>query len=225
MQAMVEAATGTDVPAGRRTWPSWRERFPLTAQIGRYMLVGTAATALNAVLFYTLRTWWEPVAATLVPLVLSTAFSTEAHRRYTFEAPAVRGWRVLLQSVGTVAFYASYSAVVLVVLHVLVAEPTPLHETLAIATASVLGGVSRFLLLRYWVFVPASALPIRTWGGTVTAMAGIPRTTVRRSALAVVAGAALLLSSAGACGDGGDGDDEDGGAPGVTQQDDDGDDD
>jgi hypothetical protein len=48
---------------------------------------------------------------------------------------------------------------VLAVLHALVAQPTPLHETLSIAGASVFGGVTRFLLLRSWVFTPRPAPP------------------------------------------------------------------
>lgn len=148
------SATGADVPAVAGPRPRLRARHPVLAQIARYSVVGGAATALNAVLFYVLRTWWEPVGASAVSLVLSTGFSTEAHRRFTFGVAGARRWRVHLQSAGTVAFYACYSAVVLVVLHLVVPAPTPLHETLAIAAASVLGGVTRFLLLRYWAFAP-----------------------------------------------------------------------
>ncbi|MGQ0574429.1 MAG: GtrA family protein [Pseudonocardia sp.] len=198
-----------------------RDASSVLPQAARFLLVGAAATALNAVLFYTLRTWWGPVPASAVSLVLSTAFSTEAHRRFTFGATPGRRWRVYAQSVGTIVFYAGYSAAVITGLHAVLAAPTPLHETLAVAAASVLGGASRFLLLRWWVFVPGSEVPNGAWYGTVTAM-----TRLRRSVLAVLAGAAVLLTSAGACGSGGDdGDDDEGGGPGVTQQDDgDGDD-
>lgn len=219
MQAVAVAVPDAESPVVDGAPRPWRSRHPLLAQILRYMVVGGASTALNAVLFYLMRTWWEPVPASLVSLAMSTAVSTEANRRFTFGAINARRWRIHLQSAGTVAFYACYSVVVLVVLHVLVAAPTPLHETLAIAGASVLGGASRFLLLRYWVFVPVSTLSIRTWAGTVEAIARIPHRTLRRSVLAVLAGMSLLLSSAGACG--GDDDDDAGGVPGVSQQDED----
>jgi putative flippase GtrA len=140
---------------------------PVSAQVLRFVLVGVGSTALNAVLFYGLRTWWEPVPASAVSLVLSTAFSTEAHRRFTFTAPDVRRWRVHAQSVGTIVFYAWYSAAVLAVLHVLVAEPTPMHETLSIAGASAFGGVTRFLLLRSWAFAPGPDGPSRVWAGVL----------------------------------------------------------
>lgn len=138
--------------AGAVSCHRWLDRA-LLAQIGRYIVVGALATAANAVLFYGLRTWWPPMPASLASLVLSTAFSTEANRRFTFGGSGMRRWRVYVQGVGTVVFYAGYSAVVLAILAAMFAAPTRLHETLAIAAASVLGGTSRFLLLRHWVFV------------------------------------------------------------------------
>ncbi|MGD9526013.1 GtrA family protein [Pseudonocardia sp.] len=140
-----------------RTLPT--ERLPpALRQVVRYAVVGGASTALNAVLFYLLRAWWDPAPAAALSLVLSTAYSTEAHRRYTFGAPVVHRWRLHLQSLGTIAFYAWYSAVVLALLHVVVAEPTRLQETLSIATTSLLGGMGRFLLLRSWVFAPTAPI-------------------------------------------------------------------
>lgn len=191
MQVVAVAARGAP-PGGR----------PVLAQAVRFVLVGVASTALNAMLFFALRTWWDPVPASAVSLVLSTAFSTEAHRRFTFTTPDARRWRVHAQSAGTVLFYAWYSVAVLAVLHALVAEPTPLHETLSIAGASVFGGVTRFLLLRSWVFAPRPEGPGRVWAGAVDAV-----NRVRRRVLAVLAGGALLIGAAGACGGGGDGED------------------
>ncbi|MGE3287397.1 MAG: GtrA family protein, partial [Pseudonocardia sp.] len=147
-------------PNGRRPVRiAGRDLPPTLAQIVRYVLVGGASTLLNAVLFYVLRAWWDPVPASAVSLVLSTAYSTEAHRRYTFGVVGerVRSWRVHLQSVGTVVFYAWYGVAVLAMLHLVVAAPTRLQETASIAAASVLGGITRFLLLRSWVFTPRSA--------------------------------------------------------------------
>lgn len=193
--------------------PGTPARPTVLGQAARFVLVGGVSTGLNALLFLALRAHLDAVPASAVSLVLSTAFSTEAHRRFTFGATGARSWRLHAQSVGTVVFYAWYSATVLVILHALVAGPTPLQESLSIAAASVLGGLSRFLLLRAWVFVPRSEVPSRAWAGTVGLVHRL-----RRSALAVLTGAALLLSAAGSCGGGEE--DEDGGVPGVTQQDD-----
>jgi len=214
-------ATGIGGPAAAGEQTRLPSRTTVAAEIGRYLLVGALATALSAGLFYLLRTSWAPLPSSLLAVAASTVVSTEANRRFTFAAAGVRTWRMHVQGAGTVVFYVSYGAAVLTVLPALVTDPTPLQETYALAAASVLGGASRFLLLRNWVFAPSApgpTLPSRPRAGTVRAMT---RSTVRRFVLTLLAGTAVLFSTAGACG-GGDGDDDDGGgAPGMTQQDDD----
>ena len=136
--------------------PSWRARVrlrhPLLVQLARYAVVGGLGTLVNALVFLVLRTWLDSVPANLVALVVSTAVSTEANRRFTFGGAAVRRWRANVQNGGTVLFYACYSSAVLLLLGWLVDSPTPVQETLVVAGASVLGGICRFLVLRYWVF-------------------------------------------------------------------------
>lgn len=192
MQVMTSDPSVPGVPVTGGSPRAWLSRS-LLAQLGRYIVVGALATAANAVLFFGLRTWWPPVPASLASLVLSTAFSTEANRRFTFAGSGMRLWRVYLQGVGTVVFYAGYSAVVLVVLAAMFAAPTRLHETLAIAAASVLGGTSRFLLLRHWVFVPEPA---------VTPAVRRPAERIAPSPVVVLAvvALALLLGCAGVVG-------------------------
>jgi putative flippase GtrA len=136
---------------------SWRARLrqahPVATQLARYAVVGALGTAANAVVFLILRTWWEAIEANLVALVLSTLLSTEVNRRFTFQATAsAHRWRTYVQNGGTVVFYACYSSTVLVVLGSVVEDPSPWLESVAVATASLLGGTARFLLLRYWVF-------------------------------------------------------------------------
>ncbi|MGH3615448.1 MAG: GtrA family protein [Pseudonocardia sp.] len=144
---------------------------PLYAQIARYVLVGAASTALSATLFYLLRTWWPPLPSSLLAVALSTVYSTEANRTFTFAD--ARWWRVYVQGLGTFAFYASYGAVVLSVLPALVTAPTPVQETIALSAASVLGGTSRYLLLRCWVFA-RSEPPMRPRAGAMaTSDAGV----------------------------------------------------
>ena len=136
--------------------PSRRARFrmrhPLFVQLARYALVGGLGTSVNALVFLVLRTWLDSVPANLVALVVSTAVSTEANRRFTFGGAAVRRFREGVQNTGTVLFYAFYSSAVLLLLGLVVDSPSPVQETLAVAAASVLGGLGRFLVLRYWVF-------------------------------------------------------------------------
>jgi putative flippase GtrA len=131
---------------------SLRLRHPRLVQVARYAVVGGLGTAVNAAVFLVLRTWWDTLPANLAALVVSTLVSTEANRRFTFGGVALHRWRAYVQSGGTVMFYAFYSSAVLLVLGLAVSEPTPLQETSVVASASVLGGLGRFLVLRYWVF-------------------------------------------------------------------------
>jgi len=121
-------------------------------QLVRYGVVGVLGTAVSALLYLLFRVWWDAVPANLAALVLSTVASTEANRRFTFRGvPTDRG-REYLQNAATVAFYAVYSSAVLLLLDALVDDPTALQESVAVAAASVLGGLARFALLRNWVF-------------------------------------------------------------------------
>jgi putative flippase GtrA len=121
-------------------------------QLARYVVVGVLGTATSALLYLVFRVWWDAVPANLAALVLSTVLSTEANRRFTFADAQVDRVREYVQNAGTVAFYAVYGSAVLLLLDQLMSDPTALQESLAVAAASVLGGLARFLLLRNWVF-------------------------------------------------------------------------
>ena len=69
-----------------------RPRATLPHQLLRFAVVGCLGTAVSALLYLVFRTWWDAVAANLAALALSTVVSTEAHRRFTFDAaPVARG--------------------------------------------------------------------------------------------------------------------------------------
>jgi putative flippase GtrA len=144
---VVERAVAPVGPPGSRLL----RRHPLRVQLAHYVVVGGLATAVNAAVFLLLRTGLDTVPANLVALLVSTAVSTEANHRFTFGG-AVHRWRARVQVGGTVAFYAFYSSAVLLLLEALFEDPSPVQESLAVAVASVLAGIARFLLLRYWVF-------------------------------------------------------------------------
>jgi putative flippase GtrA len=141
--------------------PAWlRLRHPLLLQVARYVMVGGLGTAVSAAAFLLLRiAGLEAVPANLVALLVSTAVSTEANRRFTFGGTAVHRWRVRVQIGGTVLFYAFYGSAVLLLLGLVVDAPTPVEETVTLAAASVLGGACRFLVLRYWVFGTRHLVP------------------------------------------------------------------
>lgn len=132
-----------------------RTRLPTAVQLVRYALVGGAATALNAASFLLLRTILDTFTANLVALIVTTAASTEATRRFAFGGARAHRLREWVQDAGTVAFYACYTSVVLVTLHALVDAPSPGQEAAAVAVASLAGGLLRYAVLRFWVFETA----------------------------------------------------------------------
>jgi len=154
--ALTASAIGLPTPRRPRLHPA-------LVQLGRYALVGGVGTGLNVVLFLVARTWLSAVPANVVAIVLSTLVTTEANRRFTFQAGHGRRWRTILQNVGTMVFYAFYGSAVLLLLHAVVESPTALMESIAVAAASVLGGLARFSVMRLWEFAPAArpeALPV-----------------------------------------------------------------
>ncbi|NMH76962.1 GtrA family protein [Pseudonocardia xinjiangensis] len=154
--AALHVGVPPDELPGRWRPSAVRERYPLLVQVLRYAVVGGLGTLVNAAIFLLLRTWWDTVPANLTALVLSTVVSTEANRRFTFGGVEVHRLRSHVQSGGTVLFYAFYSSAVLMLLAEVIDSPIAWEQTLAVAVASVLGGLGRFLVLRYWVFGPDS---------------------------------------------------------------------
>jgi len=148
-------ATVVGLPTPRRP-----RLHPALVQLGRYALVGGVGTGLNVVLFLVARTWLSAVPANVVAIVLSTLVTTEANRRFTFQAGHGRRWRTILQNVGTMAFYAFYGSAVLMLLGAVVDNPSAVIESGAVAAASVLGGAARFSVMRLWEFAPAAGLPV-----------------------------------------------------------------
>lgn len=142
-------------PEGRTDW--WSRARPMAVQLARYAVIGGSSTALNAGLFLLLRPFLDAVPANLVALTVTTAVSTEANRRFAFGGARAHRLREWVQDVGTVLFYAGYSSGVLLVLHLVDPGATPGQEAAALAIASVAGGLTRYLVLRYWVFETCAA--------------------------------------------------------------------
>jgi putative flippase GtrA len=129
----------------------------LLRQSGWYVAAGAGATAVTAGLFLLLREPLGPFAANLTAIVITTVANTEFHRRVTFHAPHSPRRRQAAAVGVTVMFYASYSSTALFLLHLLVDSPTAAQQTTAIVSATLLGGIARFALLRVWVFSPQPA--------------------------------------------------------------------
>ncbi|WP_020666721.1 GtrA family protein [Amycolatopsis nigrescens] len=117
-----------------------------------YVLAGAITTGLQSALFLLAQPAFGSFAANLASIAVTTVANTEFHRRVTFADTPSRPARRHLQSVLTFLFYAGYGSVVLASLHVLDPGYSATEEATVLAAASVLGGVARFVLLRWWVF-------------------------------------------------------------------------
>ncbi|MFN8098923.1 MAG: GtrA family protein [Dermatophilaceae bacterium] len=126
----------------------------MSRQLLRFAVVGGASTLLHLALFAGFRSAGMPSAqaANILALVLATLANTTANRRWTFGVRS--GSQVRHQAQGFVLLGVSWvvTAGSLALVHALVPHPGTLAETGALAIATVLGAVVRYLLMRGWMF-------------------------------------------------------------------------
>jgi putative flippase GtrA len=145
--AVVAAQRATFSPS----LPAARRR--LLRQIVHFLVIGVGCTVVTAVLYLVLHTWLSTTWANLLAFAATTVISSVANRKITFsEAQAVSRLRLHAQSGLVFLFYATSTTVALDVLDLVVAQPTPVEQAVAVWVVSMLGGTARFLLLRVWVF-------------------------------------------------------------------------
>ncbi|MEC3973665.1 GtrA family protein [Amycolatopsis sp. H20-H5] len=121
-----------------------------------YLVAGGVTTGLQAGLFLLLRPEFGSQIANLVAIALTTVGNTEFHRRVTFADRSSQAGKRHLQDLLTFLFYAAYGSIVLASLEALVDEPSALLETGTLLAASFVGGIARFVVLRWWVFARAA---------------------------------------------------------------------
>jgi putative flippase GtrA len=92
------------------------------------------------------------VVANLVALVITTLFSTEANRRFTFIKVPSSSTRVHFQGLLVFAGYYALTSAALLVLHAHVTRPSTVLELTVLLSAYLVGTAGRFFLLRAWVF-------------------------------------------------------------------------
>jgi putative flippase GtrA len=130
----------------------------LLRQLVRFAVVGVGSTLAYLLLFLVLRGGLGAQGANLVALLVTAVANTAANRRFTFgvrgrhgagkhqfEGLMVFGLGLALTS-GSLALLNSTT------------NPSQVAEIAAVVTANLLATVLRFLLLRNWVFRPASTL-------------------------------------------------------------------
>jgi putative flippase GtrA len=127
-------------------------RLDVTHPAVWYVVAGAVTTGLQELIFLAARPLIPSVAANIVAIAVTTLANTEFHRRVTFAHMRFSAVKLHLQSLGTFAFYAGYGSVVLVLLQALVHSPSATLEAVVLAVTSTVGGVLRFVVLRWWVF-------------------------------------------------------------------------
>ncbi|MEU6716318.1 bifunctional glycosyltransferase family 2/GtrA family protein [Nonomuraea sp. NPDC046802] len=129
-----------------------RARSRITWEVGCFAAIGVLSTAGQALLYWLLRTWWPPVLANLVSLLVLTVLNTEANRRLTFRWSGTRAGRAHLGA--GVLFLIGYVVTSAAVLLFRQSQPeaSAAAETLVLIVSSVLVTAVRFMVLRLAVF-------------------------------------------------------------------------
>ncbi|MCZ7528684.1 MAG: bifunctional glycosyltransferase family 2/GtrA family protein [Acidimicrobiia bacterium] len=136
--------------------PSPRARSArLHHQLLRFAGVGLLCTAGYLALYALLRGWWGPQAANAGSLVVMTVVNTSLNRWFTF---GVSGTRRLLrdhaEAAAVFVLALALSAAALVATDAVWPDPPRLAELAALLGANVVATLTRFALLRSWVFDP-----------------------------------------------------------------------
>jgi glycosyltransferase involved in cell wall biosynthesis len=133
-------------------------RLAAASRVLRFVAIGVVSTLAYALLFLALRELVAAGAANALALAATAVANTAANRRLTF---GVRGRAGLARQhlLGILVFVLALALTsgALAVLHGLVARPSHLLEALVLVAASVGATLSRYVLLRWWIF--ADALP------------------------------------------------------------------
>jgi glycosyltransferase involved in cell wall biosynthesis len=128
-------------------------RLAADSQVARFVAIGVVSTVAYALLFIVLRGWLAAGAANAVALATTAVGNTAANRRLTF---GVRGRDGLVRQhvLGGLVFLLALALTsgALAVLHDVVARPSRLLEAVVLVVASTAATLSRYVLLRWWVF-------------------------------------------------------------------------
>ena len=126
----------------------------LRAQIGRFAAVGVASTCLHLGLFAALHLSSSSQSANLIALVIATVANTALNRRWTFQVTGGGTWRQHGQAL--VVFLLTWSATSggLALLDLVWPTAGTPVTVLALAAATGVSTVVRFLAMRSWIFAP-----------------------------------------------------------------------
>jgi putative flippase GtrA len=123
-------------------------------QLLSFAAIGLVSTALTAGLYALLRGSMAPLTANLVALTVMTLLNTEANRRLTFLGSGASAATARVHAQGLVVFglYYAFTSGALLLLDALAPGAGRMVEVAVLITASAVGTLGRFVVLRHWVF-------------------------------------------------------------------------
>jgi glycosyltransferase involved in cell wall biosynthesis len=137
-------------------------RLALQPPLARFMLIGAGSTLVYALLYVVLRIWLGADASNALSLAFTAVANTQANRRYTF---GLRGREGLLgQHAGAALVYLLALALTggaLGLLHALDRAPPRGLEVGVLVLATLFATVTRYVVLRTWVFARGPGGPSR----------------------------------------------------------------
>ena len=132
-------------------------RLAAASRVVRFIAIGVLSTLAYVLLYLVLRDWLAAGVANALALAVTAVANTAANRRLTF---GVQGRDGLLRQhlLGGLTFLIALALTsgALAVLHALVPRPSHLLEASVLVVASAAATLSRYALMRWWIFADAA---------------------------------------------------------------------
>lgn len=143
--------TGRGVFGALRNW--WQTNPVLAGQLRGFAVVAVICTVISMTIFANLRPYTGAQWANVISLVLCSILNTELNRRISF---GVNGrhlwWRDQRRGLWVMLLALAMTGGSLWVLHQVSPNASIWVELVVIVLGNVASAVTRFLLLRYWIF-------------------------------------------------------------------------
>jgi len=131
----------------------WTNTSVLWSQIRGFCIVAVICTVTSVAMFAGMRPFLGTQLANGISLVLCSILNTELNRRVSF---GIRGkklwWRDQRRGLWVMLLALGLTSGSLWLLHALDTDASVMAELVVITIANVVAAVTRFLMLRYWIF-------------------------------------------------------------------------
>lgn len=143
--------TGSGIIGVLKSW--WLRHPALTKQLRGFAVVAVICTAISMTIFAGLRPFTGTQWANVISLALCSVLNTELNRRMSF---GVSGrhlwWQDQRRGLWVMLLALAMTSGSLWILHMVAPQASLVVELVVIVLGNVASAVTRFLLLRYWIF-------------------------------------------------------------------------